>query len=395
MLKQINHYGHFHLMDLRRTRKIFCRPSMNRLKSFGSEQSLLYETETSTNMYASPLLPVKRFLDPMGESFYMSKMDSQTRSKSLPMHAMTSKAPSRLPKEIALELTHLTTRSKTRHRGRAPHSVHQTLLLLDSHQPLVRRPLVQRQHLASNRGRLPLGHLLLVPLPSARLLPLVSPPSLSLLSGTRPRIAEGFLPLQDRGHQHSQPPGPIPPLLLDQSSDSPRSAVLVARLNQVNQYSALQTLPLQIQPSEDPAHLAQLLGPDLGKHLLTTRPLLLGNLRRPHLQHLVNPPYLPLHRLYHHSANLRQIPQRSVNQRRHLVSPPPPLLPLARMPQLAQLVHSVNPPLPLPRERRLNSRPLAEAYHLYRQADPLAEPSPMQRLLRPILQTRGRRTGRA
>ena len=325
----------------------------------------------------------------------MSKMDSQMRSKSLLMHAMTSKAPLRLPKETVLELTHLTTRSKTRHRGRAPHSVHQILLLLDSHQPLVRRALVQRQRLASNRERPPLGHLLLVPLPLARLLPLVSPPSLSLLSATRPRIAEGFLPLQDRGHQHSQPPGPIPPLLLDQSSDSPRSAVLVARLNQVNQYSALQILPLQIQPSGHPTHLAQLQCPYLGKHLLITRPLLLANLRPPHLQHLVNPPYLRLHRLYHRSANLRQMPQRSVNRRRHLVSLLPPLLPLARILQLAQLVRSVNPPLPLPREPRLNSRPLAEAYHLHRQADPLAESSPMQSLLRPILKMRGRRTSQA
>jgi hypothetical protein len=97
-------------------------------------------------MYVPPLLSVKRFFDPMGESFYMSKMDSQMRSKSLPMHAMTSKAPSRLPKETLLVLTHLTTRSKTRHRGRAPHSVHQILLLLDSHQPLVHRALIQRQH---------------------------------------------------------------------------------------------------------------------------------------------------------------------------------------------------------------------------------------------------------
>jgi len=124
----------------------------------------------------------------------------------------------------------------------------------------------------------------------------------------------------------------------------------------------------------------------------TTRPLLLGNLRPPQLQHLVKPPYLPLHRLYRHSANLHQIPQHLVNQRRHLVSLPPPLLPLARMPQI---VHSVNPRLPLVRERQLNSRPLAEAYHLYHQADPLVETSPMQSLLPPILQMRSRRTSQA
>ena len=127
--------------------------------------------------------------------------------------------------------------------------MHQIRLLLDSHQPLVRRALVHHRHLASNKERLPLGHLPLVPLPSARLLPLVSHPSQSLLSAAHPRMAERFLPLQDRGPQHSQPPGPIPLLLLDQSLDSPRSAVLVAERNQVNQYSAPQTLPLQIQPS--------------------------------------------------------------------------------------------------------------------------------------------------
>ena len=109
MLKQINHRGHFHLMDLQRTRKIFYHHSINRLKSFVSKQSLLYETETSTNMYVPPLLSVMRFLDIMGESFIMSKMDSQMRSKPLPMHAMTSKVPSRLPKETVLEPTrHLT-----------------------------------------------------------------------------------------------------------------------------------------------------------------------------------------------------------------------------------------------------------------------------------------------
>lgn len=226
----------------------------------------------------------------------------------------------------------------------------------------------------------------------ARHLPLVSPPSLSLLSAAHLRIAEGFLPLQDRGHQHSHLPGPIPLLLLDQSSDNPRSAVLVAGCNQVNQRSAPQTLPLQIQPSGDPARLAQHQGPDLDKHLLSTRPtmqpLLLGNLHRPQLQHLVNLPYLLLHRLYQHSANPRQIPQHSVNQRRHLVSLPSPLLPSARMPQL---VPSVNPTLPLVRGRQLNSRPLAEAYRLYHQA----EPSPMQSLLPPILQMRSRRTSQA
>ena len=264
--------------------------------------------------------------------------------------------------------------------------MHQIRLLLDSHQPLVHRALVQLRHLASNKERLPLGHLLLVPLPSARLLPLVNPPSLSPLSAAHPRIADHFLPLQDRGHQHSQPPGPIPLLLLDQSSDSPRSAVLVAERNQVNQYSAPQTLPLQIQPSGDPARLAQPQGTHLGKHLLsmrpTTRPLHLRNLRPLQLQHLVNPPYLLLRRLYRHSASLRQIPQHSVNQRLRLVSLPPPLLPLARMPQLA---HSVNPLLPLVPERQLNSRPLAGVYRLYHQADPPAETSPMQNLLPPIL----------
>jgi len=117
-------------------------------------------------------------------------------------------------------------------------------LPLGSHQPLVRRALVQRRHLASSKERLLLGHLPLVPLPSARLLPLVSPPSLSLLSAAHPRMAEDFLPLQDRGHQHSQLLGPIPLRRLDQSSDSPRSAVLVAGRNQVNQHSTPQTLPL-------------------------------------------------------------------------------------------------------------------------------------------------------
>lgn len=274
--------------------------------------------------------------------------------------------------------------------------MHQIRLHLGSHQPLVRRAPVQRLHLASNKERLPLGQLLLVPLPSARLLPMVSPPSLSLLSAAHPRIAEGFLPLQDRGHQHLQPLGPIPLRLLDLSSDSPRSAVLVAGPNQVNQHSASQTLPLQIQPSGDPARLARPQGPDLDKHLLSMRPttrlLLLGNLRPPQLQHLVKPPYLPLHRPYRHSANLYQMLRHSVTQRRHLVSLPPPLLPLARMPQIA---HSVNPTLLLVRERQLNSRPLAEAYHLHRQADPQAETSPMQSLLPPILQMRSRRTGQA
>ena len=274
--------------------------------------------------------------------------------------------------------------------------MHQIHLLLDSHQPLVRRALVHHLHLASNKERLPLGHLPLVPLPSARLLPLVNFPSQSPLSAAHPRIVEGFLPLQDRGLQHSQLSGPIPLLLLNQSLDSPRSAVLVAERNQVNQYSAPQTLPLQIQPSGDPARLAQPQGPHLGKHLLsmrpTTRPPHLRNLRPPQLQHLVKPPYLLLRRLYRRSASLRQPPQHSVNQRLRLVSLPPLLLPLARMPQL---VHSVNPPLPLVRERQLNRRLLAEVYHLYRQADPPAEPGPMQDLLPPILQMRSRRTSQA
>src|SRR5712691_2256434 len=111
MLKQINHHGPFHLTDLRRTRKIFYHHSMNRLKSCVLKQSLLYETEPSTNMYVPPLLSGKRFLDLMGESFNMSKMDSRMRSKSLPVHAMTSEAPSTPPKETVLEPTHLTTRS--------------------------------------------------------------------------------------------------------------------------------------------------------------------------------------------------------------------------------------------------------------------------------------------
>jgi hypothetical protein len=210
------------------------------------------------------------------------------------------------------------------------------------------------------------------------------------------RIAEGFLPLQVRDHQHSQSPGPIPLRLLDQSSDSPRSAALVVGGNQVNQHSAPQTLPPQIRPSGDPARLVQPQGPDLDKHLLsmrpTIRPLLSGNLRPLQLQHLVKPPYLPLRQLYCHSASLHQIPQHLVNQRRHLVSLPPPLLPLARMPQI---VHSVNPPLPSVHECQLNSRPLAEAYHLYRRADPLAKTSFMQSLLPPILQMRSRRTSQA
>ena len=96
---------------------------------------------------------------------------------------------------------------------------------------------------------------------------------------------EGFLPLLDQGHLHSQPPRAILLPLLDQFSDSLRSAVLMAGCNQVNQHSALLTLSLQIQPSGDPTRLAQPQGPDLGQRLLSvwsiTQLLLSGNMRPP------------------------------------------------------------------------------------------------------------------
>jgi hypothetical protein len=63
------------------------------------------------NEYVRSPTPFGKEIDLMGASFNMSKMDSQMRSKSLLMHATTSKAPSRPPKETVLEPTHSTTRS--------------------------------------------------------------------------------------------------------------------------------------------------------------------------------------------------------------------------------------------------------------------------------------------
>jgi hypothetical protein len=145
----------------------------------------------------------------MGESFNMSKMDLQKRSKSSPMHAVTSKVPTRPLREAVLETTQLpTARPQPLFQGQAPYlvQVQQPHLHSDSPQPLVLKALVQRQHLASNKGHRPLEHLLLVPLPSVRLLPLVNLPSSSLLSATRPQIPEDFPPLRDQAHQPSQAP---------------------------------------------------------------------------------------------------------------------------------------------------------------------------------------------
>lgn len=227
----------------------------------------------------------------------------------------------------------------------------QTPLLLDSPQPLAPRVLVQRRHLVSTKDLLPLGRLLLVPLPSVSPLPLVNLPSPSLPTGVQLRIMQGFLPLLGQGHQRSHPLRPIllpPP---DQFSDSLRSAVLVAECKQVNQHLVPPILPRQVQPLEDLAPLAQRQSSDLGKRLLSespiTQPLLSDKLCPLQLQHLH--PRHPLRpRQHRHSASLRQMPRQLVNQRQYLASIHPPLLP------------SVNQPLPLVRQRQLNSQHLAK-----------------------------------
>jgi hypothetical protein len=287
------------------------------------------------------------------------------------MCAMTLKAPSKPRRDIALERTH--------------HPVHQSWFLLDSPQPLASRVLVQLQHLASNKELLPSGHLVLVPLPLARLLPSDNRPLPSPLSAAQLRIAEAFLLLLDQVHQHSQLPRPIQLPLLDQFSGSLHLAVLVAGRNQDSQYSAPPTLPPQIQPSQDPAPWAQRQGPDLGRRLLSmlpiTHPLPLGNLHPLQLQHSPKQLRQPLPRRRHrHSASLRQVPQHLFNRRRHSVSLPP--LPLS----VNQALFSV--------QRQLNNQPLAKLCRQYHKVVPRVHRSLMQSLLLPISQMRGRCTGR-
>lgn len=283
---------------------------------------------------------------------------------------MILKALSKPRRDIVLERTH--------------HPVHQPRFLLDSLQPLVPRLLVQRQHLASHKELLPLGHLLLVPLPLARLLPSDSRPWPSPLSAAQLRIVEVFLLSLDQDHQHSQLPRPIQLPLLDQFSGSLHLAVLVAGRNQDSQYSAPPTLPPQIQPSQGPAPSAQRQGPDLGRrHLSMLRimhPLPLGNLHPLQLQH--SPKHLrqPLFRRRHrHSASPRQVPQHLVNRRRYLVSLPP--LPLSVNQALSSVQH------------QLNNQPLARLCQHHRVV-PRVHRSLMHSLLPPISQMRSRRTGR-
>src|SRR6267154_2535671 len=287
------------------------------------------------------------------------------------MRAMTLKALSNPRRDIVLERTHL--------------PVHQPRFLLDSLQSLAPRVLVQRQHLASNKELLPSGHLLLVPLPLARLLPSDSRPWPSPLSAAQLRIVEAFLLLLDQDHQHSQLPRPIQLPLPDQFSGSLHLAVLVAGLNQDNQYSAPPTLPPQIQPSQGPAPLARRQGPDLGRRLLSmlriTHPPPLGNLHPLQLQH--SPKHLrpPLLRSRHrHSAIPRQVPQHLVNRRRYLVSLQP--LPLSVNQALSSVQH------------HLNNRPLARLCHQYHRVVPWVHRSLMHSLVPPISQMRSRRTGR-
>src|ERR1700742_2328875 len=99
----------------------------------------------------------------MGESFNMSKMDLQMRSKSSPMHAVTSRVPSRPPRDTVLGTTQLpTARPQPLFQGQALYLVQRPHRHSDSLQPLVLKALVQRRHLASNKEHLPLEHLLLV-----------------------------------------------------------------------------------------------------------------------------------------------------------------------------------------------------------------------------------------
>jgi hypothetical protein len=284
---------------------------------------------------------------------------------------MTLKALSKPRKDIVLERTH--------------HPLHQPRFLLDSPQPLAPRVLVQRQLLASNKELLPSGHLLLVPLPLARLLPSDSRPWPSPLSAVQLRIVEAFLPLLDQVHQLSQLPGPIQLPLLDQFSGSLHLAVLVAGRNQDSQHSAPPTLPPQIQPSQGPAPLAQPQGPDLGRRLLSmlriTHPLPLGNLHPLQLQH--SPKHLRqplLRRRHRHSASLRQVLRHLVNRRRYLVILPP--LPLSVNQALSSVQHQPNNQL------------LAKLCRQYHRVVSQVHRSLMQNPLPPISQTRSRRTGR-
>jgi hypothetical protein len=287
------------------------------------------------------------------------------------MRAMTLKALSRPRRDIALERTH--------------HLVHQPRFLLDNPQPSAPRVLVQRQHLASNKGLLPSGQLLLVPLPLARLLPSDSRPWPSPLLAAQLRIAEAFQHLLDQDHRHSQLPQPIQPPLLDQFSGSLHSAVLVAGRNQDSQYSAPPTLPPQLQLSRGPAPWPQRQGPDLGRLLPSTlritHPLPLDNLHPLQLHH--SPKHLRqplLRRRHHHSASLLQVPQHLVNQRRYLVSPLPLLL------SVSQDLSSV--------QHQLNNQPLAKLCRQYHRVVPRVHRSLMQSLLPPISQMQSLRTGR-
>ena len=312
---------------------------------------------------------------------------------------MTLKALSKPRRGTVLEPTHRIARPHSQFRGQTQHPVQQPRFLLDKPQPLVPRVLVQRQHLASNKELLPSGHPLLVPPPSASLLLLVSLPLPSLLSVAQPRVVEVFLLLLDQGRQHSQLLRPIQLLLPDQFSGSLRLAVpvAVAELNQEdNQYSAPPTLLRQIRPSRGPAPSAQRQGPDLGRRLLSvsliTHPLPLGNLHRLQLQHSPKHLWQPLLRRRHrHSGSLHQIPRRSVNRRRYLVSLP--LLPLSiKIPQPLLLV---NQTLPLVRQHQPNSLPLAKLCRQYHRAVPRVHLNLMRNLLPLISQMRSRRTDQA
>jgi hypothetical protein len=275
---------------------------------------------------------------------------------------MTLEALLKPRRDTVLEPRRQTARPHSQFRGQSQHLVQQLRFLLDSPQPLAPRVLVQHQHLASNQQLLPSEHPLLVPLPSASLLPLVSLPSPNLLSAAQLlRITEGFLLLPDQGHQHLRPlrQRPVQLPLLDQFSDSLHLAALVAERNQDNQCSALPTLPRQIQPSRDPVPSAQRQGPDLGgKRLLSmsliTHPPPLGNLHP--LQHSLRHLQQPLHRRHRHSARPRQILRHSVNRRRHLASLPPLPLSVKKL----QPVLLVNQTLPSVPQHQHNSQPLAK-----------------------------------
>ena len=313
------------------------------------------------------------------------------------MCAMTLKALSKPQRGTVLEPTHQAAHPHSRFRGQTQHPVQQPRFLLDRAQPLAARVLVQRQHLASNRELLPSGHPLLVPPPSASLLPLVSLPIPSLLSVAGPRVVGGFPLLLDQGRQHSQLLRPIQLPLLDQFSGSQHLAVPVAEPNQEdNQYSAPLTLPRQIRPSRGPAASAQRQGPDLGKPLLSVPPIThpppLGNLHQLQLQHLPKQLRQLLRRRRHrHSARLHQIPRRLVNRRRYLVSLPPlPLSIKSRQPLL-----SVNQTLPSVPQLQPSSLSLAKLCRRYHRAVLRVRPNLMRNLRPPISQMRSRRTGQA